>query len=409
MEENIMPIEKLNVPTLRFPEFSGEWNKLIFGDIYTFRPTNSYSRENLNYKQGDVKNIHYGDIHIKYKSAFDIEKEEVPFINDSINISKIVVDNYCKEKDLIIADASEDYADIGKAIEIINLNNQKTLAGLHTILARPDKREIASLFGGYFMQVQSVRLQIKKVAQGAKVLGLSSKRLAEIVLYIPEQIEQAKIGRFLSLIDEHLDFLKKKQTLLESYKKGVMQKLFSQEIRFKDDNGNEYPEWKEKTIGRICNIKTGKLDANAMVDNGKYRFYTCAKDFFLIDNYEFDTDALLISGNGANVGYIHHYNGKFNAYQRTYVLSGFQERILFIKYLLEKKLKLRIDKEKKNGNTPYIVLGTLADMKVQLPKRSEQDKIANFLSVIDDKITAISDKIDNAEQYKKGLFQKIFV
>ena len=89
----------------------------------------------------------------------------------------------------------------------------------------------------------------------------------------------------------------------------------------------------EEKLGNICNITTGKLDANAMVENGQYRFYTCAKDYYYIDKYAFDTEALLISGNGAYVGYIHYYKGKFNAYQRTYVLDQFTENIQYIKYL----------------------------------------------------------------------------
>ena len=115
--------------------------------------------------------------------------------------------------------------------------------------------------------------------------------------------------------------------------------------------------------------------------------HTCAKEYYQIDNYAFDTDALLVSGNGANVGYIHYYNGKFNACQRTYVLDKFEQNIIYIKYFLEKHLYKRIFKEKKEGNTPYIVLGTLTEMYVLLPSVQEQTKIANFLTAIDDKIT----------------------
>ena len=130
----------------------------------------------------------------------------------------------------------------------------------------------------------------------------------------------------------------------------------------------------------------GKLDANAMNSNGKYRFYTCAKDYFYINSFEFDTDALIVSGNGANVGYIHHYKGKFNAYQRTYVLDAFQDNILYVKFFLDKNLKWRINKEKKEGNTPYIVLSTLTEMIIQVPCIQEQEKIANFLIAINKKI-----------------------
>ena len=188
-----------------------------------------------------------------------------------------------------------------------------------------------------------------------------------------------------------------------------MQKIFSQEIRFRRDDGEEFGKWEEKRLGEITQIKTGKLDANAMVEDGEYRFYTCAKDYYRIDNFAFDTEALLISGNGANVGYIHYYKGKFNAYQRTYVLDEFSENIFYIKYYLQKHLSTRIEREKKDGNTPYIVLGTLTEMKIEVPCLAEQTKIAQFLSALDRKIAAMDGQIEKTKEWKKGLLQRMFV
>lgn len=188
-----------------------------------------------------------------------------------------------------------------------------------------------------------------------------------------------------------------------------MQKIFSQELRFKDECGEDFPVWHHKNLGDICRIRTGKLDANAMVVGGKYRFYTCAREFYQIDEYAFDTEALLISGNGANVGYIHYYSGKFNAYQRTYVLDGFIHNIEYVKYFLDMYLNERIYGEKKEGNTPYIVMGTLADMQIKLPIIKEQTKIANFLSSLDDKITVKKAELDKLITWKHGLLQQMFV
>ncbi len=175
-------------------------------------------------------------------------------------------------------------------------------------------------------------------------------------------------------------------------------------LRFPEFGG----EWVEKRLGEISKITTGKLDANAMVKDGEYRFYTCAKDYFRIDRWAFDTEALLVSGNGANVGYIHYYKGKFNAYQRTYVLDGFFDEIIYVKYFLDHFLSRRIDGEKKEGNTPYIVLSTLSEMDLRLPEIREQKKIANFLTAIDEKLQALKKKKALLEQYKKGVMQKIF-
>lgn len=169
-------------------------------------------------------------------------------------------------------------------------------------------------------------------------------------------------------------------------------------------------DWQVKKLSDIClSFKTGKLDANAMVENGQYRFYTCAKDYYFIDKYAFDTEALLVSGNGANVGYIHHYKGKFNAYQRTYVLDNFTTDIFFTKYLLDNFLAKRINDEKRSGNTPYITMDTLTDMFVAVPKSQiEQQKIATILTSVDNEIEKIDEVIKKTEEMKKGLMEKLF-
>lgn len=177
-------------------------------------------------------------------------------------------------------------------------------------------------------------------------------------------------------------------------------------IRFKGFEG----EWLKRTA---CNIvgrfRTGKLDANAMVSNGKYRFYTCAKDYFHIDTYAFDDEALLISGNGENVGYIHYYNGKFNAYQRTYVLTDFSQNILFIKSYLEARLKNRINKEKSIGNTPYIRLDTIRDMEIAIsPKMEEQQAIASYFTTLDSQISASTSRLASLKQMKAASLQAMF-
>lgn len=225
--------------------------------------------------------------------------------------------------------------------------------------------------------------------------------------------EEQKIADCLSSIDELIDAESRKLKALEKYKKGLMQKLFPAEgknlpeWRFPEFQG--CGEWNIDKLGNLCKITTGKLDANAMVANGKYRFYTCAKEFFQIDKYAFNTEALLISGNGANVGYIHYYKGKFNAYQRTYVLDQFYEDIHYIQYYLERNLSRRINTEKNEGNTPYIVLKTLTDMDIFFPKDlKEQQKIAECLSVADTMIEEQSNKVEQLKAHKKGLMQGLF-
>src|SRR5699024_1674725 len=152
--------------------------------------------------------------------------------------------------------------------------------------------------------------------------GINSEEYGKLKMRFPNKVEQNKIGNFFTKLDRQIELEEQKLAKLEEQKKGYMQKIFSQELRFKDENGEKFSDWQIITLGQLSDIKTGSLDANAMVPNGKYKFFTCARETYQIDKYAFDTEALLISGNGANVGYIHYYKGKFNAYQRTYVLDN---------------------------------------------------------------------------------------
>ncbi len=198
------------------------WEKHILGSIFEFKSTNSFTRDMLNYKSGLIKNIHYGDIHTKFNSIFDVTKEKVPFVNQTINLSRIGENNYCKEGDLIFADASEDYMDIGKCIEIVNLNDEKVISGLHTILARPKLSVFATGFCGYLFKSTVVREQIKKLAQGKKVLSISPKHLATIILNVPCLDEQKKMTELLIAIDDKINITNANLQRIAEYKKQLV-------------------------------------------------------------------------------------------------------------------------------------------------------------------------------------------
>ncbi len=227
--QQLFPAEGETVPRLRFPEFRemGDWKSKLMGELYSFKGNNSFSRDNLNYDQGTVKNIHYGDIHTKFSPLFDIYKENVPFINSEESIEKIDSENYCLEGDMVFADASEDLADVGKSIELINLNDERVLSGLHTILARQKNTDLIVGFGGHLFQSTSIRNQIRRESQGTKVLSLSATRLAKIQVFYPtRKDEQQKIADCLSSLDDLISAQNQKVDALKRYKKGLMQQLF---------------------------------------------------------------------------------------------------------------------------------------------------------------------------------------
>lgn len=227
--QNLFPQEGEKVPKFRFTEFKkdGAWEKETVGDVYDFKVTNSFAREYLNYEDGSVKNIHYGDIHTKFNTLFDITKENVPYINSNVSIEKIRKECYCIVGDIVFADASEDMNDVGKSMEIVNLNNEKLVSGLHTLLARQKEKKLAIGFGGYLFKSDWVRKQIKREAQGAKVLGISVTRISNTqILYPKNHKEQEAISFCLSSLDEIITSQIEKIKQLKEHKKGLMQGLF---------------------------------------------------------------------------------------------------------------------------------------------------------------------------------------
>ena len=221
-------MQKLFSQQLRFKaddgsEF-GEWEEVKFSGIFNFHQTNSYSRALLA-EYGEIMNIHYDDIHTKFSMLFDVNKESVPFLNDEVDTSKIAKEQFLKVGDLVIADASEDYKDIGKSIEVISLNNQKVVAGLHTYIARPVK-PFALGFCGYMMQTFPVREQIKKLATGISVLGISKTNLGKVELKVPSLEEQTKIANFLSAIDQKIEVVVQQIEQAKTWKKGLLQQMF---------------------------------------------------------------------------------------------------------------------------------------------------------------------------------------
>jgi len=245
--------------------------------------------------------------------------------------------------------------------------------------------------------VATLKKELIRKSCGSTFLEISANEVRKIKTFIPSLEEQRKVASLLALLDERIATQIKIIEKLESLIKGLCQMLFS------------FEEYATYLLGDICSITTGKLDANAMVEGGKYPFFTCAEEVFSIDNYAFDTEALLISGNGVNLGYIHYYNGKFNAYQRTYVLDKFTIDINYIRLYLETFLKNRIEQEKNIGNTPYIVLGTLSKMKIRVPDIITQQKIVKSMTSLKKKLSNERLALIKYEEQKKYLLSNLFI
>ena len=414
------------VPRLRFPDFRGteEWKVEPFSKLYSLKVTNSLSRANLNYEKGTIKNIHYGDIHTKFSTLFDITKEEVPYINTSISVEKIKPESYCKEGDLILADASEDMDDVGKSIEIINLNNEKLVSGLHTLLARPQDSKFKIGFGGYLFKSKGIRLQIQKESQGAKVLGLSGGRLSKIKVYYPsDEKEQQKLADCLISLDNLITAQREKNDTLKDYKKGLLQQLFPVEgeripkLRFKGFKG----DWEETTLSQVAKYENGKAHeqdidkkGNYIVVNskfisreGKVKKFTNAANCLAKKR-----DILMVLSdvpNGRAIAkcFFVDANNLYTVNQRIAKLTPEKANGVMLFYTLNKNpYFLAFDDGVKQTN---LRKDTVLNCPILLPKDpDEQQEIADCLTSLDDLIKAQGEKLDSFKAHKKGLMQQLF-
>ncbi|QPK61390.1 restriction endonuclease subunit S (plasmid) [Methylomonas sp. LL1] len=425
------PTKKALVPVLRFPEFrdAGDWNNVPLESLYSFKVTNSYSRDQLNYENGSVKNIHYGDIHTKYSTLFNIEKEVVPFINPSEALEKIKPECYCVEGDMIFADASEDLEDVGKSIEVINLNNEKLLSGLHTLLARQKDKKLIIGFGGYLFKSNRIRMQIKKESQGAKVLGISAGRLSNIEVAFPsDKKEQQKIVDCLSSIDELVTAQTRKVEALKAYKKGLMQQLFPTEgatvpkLRFPEfrDAG----EWKIRELKDFITernqIPSEKLPLYSLtIEDGVTPKTERYERSFLVKD---EKDAYKLAG--PNDFAYNPMNLRFGAIGRHYGCQNIALSKYYNIFYCDETVDSRFcEIYFKSGEmlTHYddVATGSLIEkrrvhfssflkIKIVFPNLSEQQRIADCLSSIDDLITAQTQKLAELKAHKNGLMQQLF-
>ncbi len=261
-----------------------------------------------------------------------------------------------------------------------------------------------------YIQSNSFQL-VANDTSGTKMPRSDWNLVAESIAKFPSLPEQEAIGTFFSTLDQHITLHQRKLDTLKEQKKTYLKLLFPAKgqtkpaLRFQ---GFE-DDWEEVKLGELCDIRTGKLDANAMVENGKYDFYTSGIKKYKIDVAEFEGPAITIAGNGATVGYMHLADGKFNAYQRTYVLTNFKVDRSYIFSEVAEKLPMKIQQEARTGNIPYIVLSMLTELSISLPSLPEQEAIGTFFQTLDQEIAQVEAKLARLKEMKKTLLRKLFV
>jgi len=359
-----------NVPILRFPGYNNGWENKTLESIVS--NISSGKSKNINL---DGKYPFYGSTGIVgFSDSYDYSEKCLLIARVGANAGFLykVSGNYCVTDNTLMInvpkDIDEDYL--------------------------------------YYLLIKS---NLNKLIYGSGQPLITSGMLKSLFINIPSLPEQQKIASFLTTVDEKLQSLKKKKTLLEQYKKGIMQKIFSQERRFKDDNGKEFPEWEEKTLGDCLNYEQ---PTEYLVTSTDYD-----------DSYK---TPVLTAGKTFILGYTNETNGIFNKRLPVIIFDDFTTAIQFVSFPFKAKssaMKILIANSEYNikylfeamKNIKYEIGGherhwisKFSQLEIQCPCFSEQTKIANFLSAIDDKINHCQTQIEKTEMWKKGLLQRMF-
>ncbi|WP_461629434.1 restriction endonuclease subunit S [Labilibaculum euxinus] len=395
-------MENSMIPELRFPEFEGKWKRKKIGDISKVKNGFAFKGEFFGEK-GPYIILTPGNFDVGGGFRYQGSKEKYYTSSD-------VSDNYILKKgDLLTVMTEQAVGLIGSGLIVpesgLFLHNQRL--GLFEV-----GEEVQKEFLFHFMKTHSLSLKFSKSAAGTKVRHTSVKLIEGIDLSIPILPEQTKIASFLTTVDKRINLLQKKKAELELYKKGIMQKIVSQTIRFKDENGNDFPDWEENKLNDICDIKKGQqLNKEELEETGTYPAINGGiEPSGYTEEWNSSENTITISEGGNSCGYVNYIRTKFWSGGHCYSLLRLDEKVVgdylyqSLRYYQNQIMRLRV-----GSGLPNIQKRDINNFKLLLPKKEEQLKIANFLSSIDKSIEKLGNQIDDSVVFKQGLLQKMFV
>lgn len=389
----------MSLPALRFKEFQGDWNKQLLGDIFTFKNGINASKEQ------------YGSGY-KFINVLDIINNDFIYYENiigSVNVSaQEFIKNEVRYGDVLFQRSSETRDEVGQSN--VYLGKQPVTFGGFVIRGR-GIAEYSPQFFNYILKTDSVRDEVTQRSGGSTRYNIGQDSLNVVPISLPSIDEQTKIGTFLKSVDEKIHHLTQKHDLLTQYKKGVMQQIFSQELRFKDDDGQDFPEWEEESLGNLLDYEQPTkylVSSTEYSDSFKTPVLTAGKTFIL--GYTDETVGICEQG------------------LPVIIFDDFTTAFKFVPFPFKAKSSaMKILRKKTGVNINYIYsamqlidfpsgdehkrywISEYSKVMISLPCAKEQTKIANFLTAIDNKITATQTQLQVVKQYKQGLLQQMFV
>jgi type I restriction enzyme S subunit len=428
-------------PTLGYiPE---GWEVHSFSQLFEFLPTNSFSREDLILEPGKngVYNIHYGDIHATFKrQILDFEKQasEVPIVLDE-NV-KISDSSFLKDGDLIIADASEDYKGVGECIEVTGIKKRKVISGLHTLAARPRNGKTIAGFRAYLLKHPLVFNNLKKLATGSKVYGISKTNVAQLEVVVPSIDAQVRFEKIFQTWDRAIEKTEQLIEYKQNIKNGLLHRLLTGKVRFKEFIKSKkmkktklglIPEdWGYFKLGELVTVKDGThvtpkyiesgvpfLRVTDIVNNQKNhnkRYISREEHKILTKTNKPAKGDILYSKNGTiGVAKLIDWDWEFSIFVSLALLRIRNSTIVhdeFLEIWLNSDLaKHEIYRGVKQGTVTNLHLEEIEQFRVVLPAKREQMKIAKVVRKVNKEIEHLTEKSEKLKNQKGGLMQTLLM
>lgn len=418
--------EKNKKPEIRFTGFTDAWEQRKYSETFTKIPNNTLSRAELNYNSGLAKNVHYGDVLIKFGELLDIEKDEIPYITDGALVNKFRTSKL-QSGDVIIADAAEDET-VGKCTELVNVGEETVISGLHTIPSRPTLSFVSGYLG-YFMNSPAYHTQLIRLMQGTKVTSISKAALQDTAIFYPiDSVEQCKISKFFQQLNNLITLQQRKYDKLIIVKKSMLEKMFP--------NGANIPEirfatftdaWDQREVGELLierNTQSPKSDEYPLMAFVAYKGVAPKGDRYnreFLVNDEFNKKYkqteygdFIYSSNNLTTGSIGLNNyGKASI---SPVYSIFQPSELadpdFIGRLLVRKSFINQMVRWRQG----VIYGQwrihesdFVKIEIKAPLAAEQKQIGTFFKRLDNLIILHLSELKKLKNIKKSMLEKMFV
>jgi len=393
--------QPLNVPGLRFPEFSGAWEAKSLGDFFTFK--NGVNADKSMYGRGR-----------KFINVLDVIADAPIYYDNIIGEVDISEDDFSKNEvkfgDVLFQRSSETREEVGQSN--IYLDTVSATFGGFVIRGRPTQ-EIESRYFDALLKTAAVRKDMTSRSGGSTRYNIGQESLEAVAIVVaPTLPEQQKIAAFLSAVDARAALLRRRREALLVYKKGVMQRLFSRQLRFAKADDSAFPDWQEKRLGVVCDIRKGEqLNRDDMPEGGTYPVVnggTSPSGYAAQANAKAET--ITISEGGNSCGFVAWQSADFWLGGHCYAINpkegGLTKKYLFhlLKYNERGIMRLRV-----GSGLPNIQKSDLSKLLLEIPHPEEQQKIADFLTALDAKIDAVTAQLSATQAFKKGLLQQMFV